>query len=289
MPTLPPHLIDAIKAEAEKTNIRRVSIRTKVNYKTIWRICKGKQLHCGDETLTKLLAEFEGTGTEALPSAIVRTESALAASYPPVRLRMVYPDEYWEDLLIASKLIAMGTSLSRLMQRKTWIEGILSRGGSIQVLFVDPDSSAVKYSAMQELGACDAPTLKAFRRKQSEALAWLISQKQTEKIEFLKIDYALTFGLDVIEVPNRARSIYVRFYPLVQSGEEDRPICEVRGDNPLWYELFEGQLKAHLAKAKPCDARCMARLLKGFRSESTKLASNTRSSGPKGGIERGHR
>jgi hypothetical protein len=294
MPTLTPDLVNAIIAGVEATSITQVSKDTRVSYSTVRCIYHRKRRRCNEVILNKLSAKFGGTGTGTLPSAVVRPLSPPAVSYPAVPLRMVYSDQYWDDLRTASKLIAIGTSLSRLMQRKTWIEGILSRRGSIQVLFVDPHSSAFKYSAMQEIGAYDASALRTFRRTQSGSLAWLLglAQAQNEyadKIEFLKIDYALTFGLDVIELPGGARSIYVRFYPLVKQGEEDRPIVEVRGDNPLWHEFFESQLASHLAMAEPCDARCIARLLKSFRSASTKVAMGTRSSGLKGGIERGGR
>lgn len=161
-----------------------------------------------------------------------------------------YPNTYKTDFKLATKLSVMGTNLRRIIYtHMDDISGVLGRGGIVQVILVDPQSGACKYSAMQEWGRSDEESVQGFKQTIVQAYRNFLRLKDGnrngENLTIKKIDYPPAFGLDAMEFEDtRYGNVYVRYYP-IRSEVDDRPILVLRNRDGYWYHFYKDQFARH--------------------------------------------
>jgi transcriptional regulator with XRE-family HTH domain len=169
------------------------------------------------------------------------------------------------ELKNAKSLDCTGTNLRRIAS-KTYghilaIKNILNNDGIVRLLMHRPDNvGACRYAMIQEFGPdydlenyireLVRKNLRTFCKIRADA-----TKAKKGKLLIRTLDYALTFGLDVIngnsdvieDSDASSGIIYVRFYPLPKRSEklEDKPIIRLEyGDGP-WYVFFREQFDHH--------------------------------------------
>jgi hypothetical protein len=189
------------------------------------------------------------TSTELAP---VDRESAIDGL-----LLKEYPDSYRADFSRAINLSVMGTNLRRLIHNMIDIVGVLDRGGTIQVILLDPHSNACKYAAIQDWGRGDDDSLRAYA--QTVVHAWDVFSElkaklpNRENLIIRVIDYPLAFGMDAMEFDDEKHGkIYVRYYPM-KTMADDRPIVVLSDSDGYWYKFYKEQFALHwqLATERP--------------------------------------
>ena len=154
----------------------------------------------------------------------------------------------------------LGTNLRRYRNHRALIQGILKKKDSqVEVILCDPESPAVTFAAFQEHGNSDSPSVAQFIKEvNSSTYEWLCylktknNNRYYHKLIVHKIDYALTFGLDLLEFRSGQGIIYLRCYPLMDNERDgDRPIIGIKSKNANWYSFFDIQWRRHLERAKP--------------------------------------
>jgi hypothetical protein len=172
-----------------------------------------------------------------------------------------YPRRFESQLQKTKKISVLGTNLRRLIKWRTHIEDIITRGGRVEAILVDPDSDAARYSAFQEHGDMTTLSVSSFVNHLDNCCQWLREQQTKEnnrfydQVEIKKIDYPLAYGLDALDFGNGDGVIYIRFYPLMLGeGEHDRPIIEFTKQSEDWHGLFETQWVRHFSKAASWNA-----------------------------------
>jgi prevent-host-death family protein len=157
-----------------------------------------------------------------------------------------YPPEYQRDLASAKHLWVIGTNLRRIVPvRFKELRQVLEGGGTVRAMFVDPTKDdAIRYSAMQEHGNFSGDEMRAYQRKLINGgrneLMKLAKETKSGDITIYKIDYPLSFGLDVIDGNTDKGIIYVRYYPF---GDDGQPILRLTRENEMWYEYYLFQLE----------------------------------------------
>ena len=211
------------------------------------------------------IAEFAYPGARLIVRRSDDASKDLELTPTSFVLSVDYPDDFSELLRKATKLSMTGTNLRRHLKRREDIDSIVSRGGSIQAILVDPKSEARRYSAFQENGDFTSRSVEIFDNRVNDCYGWLCDLKTKknnkfyERVDIRKIDYPLTYGLDALEFEDGRGVIYIRFYPLMlDENDSDRPIIEI-GDKTDWYSFFKLQCKTHFDKAESWN--CPKKLL----------------------------
>jgi hypothetical protein len=224
------------------------------------------------EAIAKVIARAEGREPDAdrvreLVRTIVGTPNDVGpkASDPLPKLspemflfHPKYPRGFRGQLRRAVRLRMFGTNLRRHRNHGKLIEHVLKKRDSyIEVILCDPKSPAVNFAAFQECGTSDEESVRRFTNEVNKTYRWLCKLKTKngnryqDKLNIYKIDYALTFGLDLLEFADGQGIFYLRFFPLMDNERDsDRPIVGIQSDNAVWYNFFTIQWKRHRDRAR---------------------------------------
>jgi antitoxin (DNA-binding transcriptional repressor) of toxin-antitoxin stability system len=164
-----------------------------------------------------------------------------------------YPPEYFSELSSARELWITGSNNRRIFPHHLGIlRKILEKGGTVAVLFVDPTSDAIRYSAMQEMGFFDGELPKSSQRKTIEdakqSLLELADDVKKGSIEIYKMDYPPTFGMDIVDKDGENTIAYIRYYPFADFGQ---PIIKLTRSNNAWLNFYIHQLERFKTAAQP--------------------------------------
>ncbi len=171
-------------------------------------------------------------------------------------LERVYPDERSRDFERAEELWLTGTNMRRIVTDDGdrhllgCIERVLGNGGTVKVLMIHPLSDVCKYAMMQD--SCRARDLNSYRdivgRNLQTFSRMRTKCKGGEKLQVRTIDYAITFGLDIMNGNDEPKTtVYVRFYPFPEKDVflDDRPIIKFNRNDSRWCQFFVEQFKNH--------------------------------------------
>jgi hypothetical protein len=184
-----------------------------------------------------------------------------------------YPPQYASDLSQAQNIWAIGSNLRRVIP--TYFKEfrqVLNRGGELHAVFTDPLDQAgssiggpdplggsVKsvpqafaFSIMQEHGYYYNDEVKEFQKnlilKNRDSLLNLKQSSNTEKLYIYKMNYPLSFGIDVIDGLHDNGIIYVRYFPFADNGQ---PIVRLTRRNTHWYDFYLYQLERYKQISQP--------------------------------------
>lgn len=174
----------------------------------------------------------------------------------------IYPSSYFTHFARAKNLWISGLNLRRILHgRLSDIKNALKRGGTVQLIFIDPDVEELcRYAAMQDWGQSDAKAPSRYSesiRTTYRALSGLQTQsanrRNVGKLMIRKLRYPLGFGIDAMTFYDGAEedeALYVRYYPMF-SDEEDRPIVRLRPSDEYWYAFYKRQFQLHWRLGEP--------------------------------------
>jgi hypothetical protein len=165
-----------------------------------------------------------------------------------------YPPEYSSDLARARNIWAVGSNLRRVIPTyfKEYRQ-VLNRNGHIHAVFVDPLADefddkgippAIIFSIMQEHGYHYNQEIRDFQKlmilKNRDSLLNLQQSCTAGELSIYKVNYPISFGIDVINGQDEDGVIYVRYFPFADNGQ---PIVRLTRNNTHWYDFYLYQLE----------------------------------------------
>jgi transcriptional regulator with XRE-family HTH domain len=187
------------------------------------------------------------TNEKPLPVASQMTESRekIISSV----LSKTYPRDYAENIGKAKTLWMSGFNLRRIIniyEHIDAVEAVLKNLGSVRALLLDRGSKACKFAAIQDWGTEAVNDVGDYIDTVTLALNRFAKiQRVYNRLVIKTIDYALPFGLDIINAYSSDGIIYVRFYPFYWSKgkDPDRPIIVLRAGDGYWYDFYREQFE----------------------------------------------
>ena len=190
MPKLPDYLINKLKIAVDNSTYREVAGLTRLGKTIVWEIYNG-QPRCTKGTLKKLIDAF---GVQPEKSSDTTGVNQTEQEFPgrhlpphPFTLSVEFPErQFDDDLQLTERLSMTGTNLRRHDDRQKVIKDFLLRGGTIDALLVDPQSTARRFAAFQEHGNDEPQSLKKFLDHLRKSREWLCSLKTSGEQQILR-------------------------------------------------------------------------------------------------------
>ena len=152
-----------------------------------------------------------------------------------------FPEEFISELERAQEVLLTGVHQRATLNRYYLVfEQNLKRGGSMRVLVVDPDGSALKMSAMRYTGRVNAEHERVRIQATLDSLCEL-KKVAPGKLEIRTIDYLLEYGACLL---NPTGKVYIERYTFKSVGGSRKPKVVYTRRDEHWYNLVNSELEA---------------------------------------------